>query len=292
MSIAAEIVAHRWGGTGRRLTDTAGPIHTDAGAPDPAPMPRPMSDGRRARARRRRGPAASVGRRRWSSSTASGSSTARCGSCATAGSAGRTSSAAPSSSTWPVPPSSPTRNGPPAWVRPCAPAWPAMAVDVEAALVVLVDQVGLTPTAVRRVLAAGAGPARLATATYDGRRGHPVLIGRAHWREVVATAVGEVGAREVLAVHADEVVTVECGDVRAMPTSTARGPPDPLAASHLCIISGEGVGGFSVVRPGCRRGVSASWTTATTTRAPKGIAKLSVASRTAPKRNGPVDASE
>jgi xanthine dehydrogenase accessory factor len=28
VSIAAEIVAHRWGGTGRRLTETAGPIHT------------------------------------------------------------------------------------------------------------------------------------------------------------------------------------------------------------------------------------------------------------------------
>ncbi|HEU4912945.1 MAG TPA: XdhC/CoxI family protein [Actinomycetes bacterium] len=27
VSIAAEIVAHRWGGTGRRLTDTEGPIH-------------------------------------------------------------------------------------------------------------------------------------------------------------------------------------------------------------------------------------------------------------------------
>ena len=39
VSIAAEIVANRWGGTGRRLTETAGPIHTDAAAPDPAPMP-------------------------------------------------------------------------------------------------------------------------------------------------------------------------------------------------------------------------------------------------------------
>ncbi|HEX6936920.1 MAG TPA: XdhC/CoxI family protein [Actinomycetes bacterium] len=29
VSIAAEIVAHRWGGSGRRLTETAGPIHTD-----------------------------------------------------------------------------------------------------------------------------------------------------------------------------------------------------------------------------------------------------------------------
>ena len=29
VSIAAEIVAHRWGGSGQRLTETAGPIHTD-----------------------------------------------------------------------------------------------------------------------------------------------------------------------------------------------------------------------------------------------------------------------
>ena len=89
----------------------------------------------------------------------------------------------------------------------------AMTGDVEAALVLLVDQVGLTSTAVSRVLAAGTGPDRLATATYAGRRGHPVLIGRAHWPEVVATAVGDIGARQVLAAHADEVVVVECGDV-------------------------------------------------------------------------------
>jgi CTP:molybdopterin cytidylyltransferase MocA len=89
----------------------------------------------------------------------------------------------------------------------------AMTGDVEAALVLLVDQVGLTSAAVSRVLAAGADPDRLATATYDGRRGHPVLIGRAHWREVTATAVGDVGAREMLAANSDRVVTVECGDV-------------------------------------------------------------------------------
>ncbi len=29
VSIAAEIIAHRWGGSGRRLGDTAGPIHAD-----------------------------------------------------------------------------------------------------------------------------------------------------------------------------------------------------------------------------------------------------------------------
>jgi xanthine dehydrogenase accessory factor len=31
ISIAAEIIAGRWGGTGERLATTAGPIHSDAG---------------------------------------------------------------------------------------------------------------------------------------------------------------------------------------------------------------------------------------------------------------------
>ena len=37
VSIAAEIVAHRWGGTGRPLTATDGPIHTDAARGDEPP---------------------------------------------------------------------------------------------------------------------------------------------------------------------------------------------------------------------------------------------------------------
>jgi xanthine dehydrogenase accessory factor len=37
VSIAAEIIAHRWGGTGQPLTDTAGPIHT---TPSTTPSPR------------------------------------------------------------------------------------------------------------------------------------------------------------------------------------------------------------------------------------------------------------
>jgi xanthine dehydrogenase accessory factor len=40
VSIAAEIVAHRWGGTGSRLTEITGPIHTDAPSGSPAPSPR------------------------------------------------------------------------------------------------------------------------------------------------------------------------------------------------------------------------------------------------------------
>lgn len=85
--------------------------------------------------------------------------------------------------------------------------------DVEAALVLLVDLPDLTADVVRRVVDSGdgAGPRSLSRATYDGKPGHPVLIGRDHWAGVVATATGDRGARDYLDAH--EHVTVECGDL-------------------------------------------------------------------------------
>ena len=80
--------------------------------------------------------------------------------------------------------------------------------DVDRVLVTLVDLVGLTPVAVARVLACDAD---LAAATYDGRRGHPVLLGRRHWAGVAASATGDRGARAYLAEH--DVSAVEVGDV-------------------------------------------------------------------------------
>lgn len=80
-----------------------------------------------------------------------------------------------------------------------------------AALVSLVDLPDLVPAVVRRVLAAAEGPAALARASYHGRAGHPVLIGRDHWPGVLDSAVGDRGARAYLATHAP--VLVECGDL-------------------------------------------------------------------------------
>jgi nicotine blue oxidoreductase len=80
-----------------------------------------------------------------------------------------------------------------------------------AVLVLLVDQPGVRTTAVRRLLAAYDEGADLAQAVYAGERGHPVLIGRAHWAGVAALAVGDVGARAYLAEHAAQVVEVPCG---------------------------------------------------------------------------------
>jgi molybdenum cofactor cytidylyltransferase/nicotine blue oxidoreductase len=82
--------------------------------------------------------------------------------------------------------------------------WPAR---IEAVLVTLVDMPGMTAAALERVAAHGA-PDALAIATYDGVRGHPVLLGRDHWAGVAATATGDEGARRYLAGR--HVVEVDC----------------------------------------------------------------------------------
>lgn len=87
----------------------------------------------------------------------------------------------------------------------------AMPGGVDSVLVLLVDLPDLTAEVVRRVLGSGAGPGSLARATYDGRPGHPVLIGRDHWAGVLDTASGDRGARDYLETHAN--LAVECGDL-------------------------------------------------------------------------------
>jgi CTP:molybdopterin cytidylyltransferase MocA len=89
----------------------------------------------------------------------------------------------------------------------------------DASVILLVDMPGVTAEAVRRVIAAGAGPVPAAARSalvmggYDGRRGHPVLLGRDHWAGVAAAAVGDRGARDYLRAHADRVRVVPVGDV-------------------------------------------------------------------------------
>jgi nicotine blue oxidoreductase len=89
--------------------------------------------------------------------------------------------------------------------------------DAHAAVVMLVDTPGITAAAVARLreTAAGSAPTDPATAlviaTYGGQRGHPVLLGRAHWDGVAELAVGDVGARPYLA-HG-QVTEVGCEDI-------------------------------------------------------------------------------
>jgi CTP:molybdopterin cytidylyltransferase MocA len=66
--------------------------------------------------------------------------------------------------------------------------------EADAVVVTLVDLPGLPVTAVERLLAAPLGPATLRRATYGGRPGHPVVLGRDHWAAAAAAAHGDRGA--------------------------------------------------------------------------------------------------
>lgn len=82
--------------------------------------------------------------------------------------------------------------------------------DLDRVVVTLVDLPGLTGEAVARLVGSDA---RLAQASYDGERGHPVVLGREHVAGVVSAASGDRGARGYLRAHLDEVTLVEVGDV-------------------------------------------------------------------------------
>ncbi|HCT77937.1 MAG TPA: 4-diphosphocytidyl-2C-methyl-D-erythritol synthase [Micromonosporaceae bacterium] len=90
-----------------------------------------------------------------------------------------------------------------------------MAIDSSATAVVvlLVDQPGIGPAAVNRLIAANRDGSNLVVATYGGARSHPVLFGRSYWDAVAASAIGDAGARNFLQEHATAITTVECGDI-------------------------------------------------------------------------------
>jgi molybdenum cofactor cytidylyltransferase/nicotine blue oxidoreductase len=83
--------------------------------------------------------------------------------------------------------------------------------DAEAAVVSLVDVPDLTAAVVRRVLSEREGDEALARASYHGRPGHPVVLGRAHWPAIAAGISGDTGARDYLA--GQDTALVECADL-------------------------------------------------------------------------------
>jgi CTP:molybdopterin cytidylyltransferase MocA len=83
----------------------------------------------------------------------------------------------------------------------------------DAALVSLVDLPDVDAAVVARVAALATGPGVLARAVYDGRPGHPVLLGRDHWAAVIGSATGDEGAKGYLTERSPTLV--ECGDLAA-----------------------------------------------------------------------------
>jgi nicotine blue oxidoreductase len=87
------------------------------------------------------------------------------------------------------------------------------AVDADYAVLRTVDTPDIGAQVVRRVLdAAHASASGLARARYRGAPGHPVVVARRHWPELMRTLRGDEGARPFLAAR-DDVVMVDCGDL-------------------------------------------------------------------------------
>ncbi|GAA4189433.1 nucleotidyltransferase family protein [Microbispora amethystogenes] len=88
----------------------------------------------------------------------------------------------------------------------------ALPPSAAAVVIALADQPLIRPEAVRRLIAAFRGGARVAVAAYGGVPRNPVLIAREHLAEVAALAVGDVGARPFLRAHPELVTVVACDD--------------------------------------------------------------------------------
>ena len=84
-----------------------------------------------------------------------------------------------------------------------------------AALVTLVDLPDVGAPVLGRVLGAwradGGRPDALVRATYGGRPGHPVLLGRDHWAPLIESLAGDTGAQPYL--RSRNVREVNCDDL-------------------------------------------------------------------------------
>jgi CTP:molybdopterin cytidylyltransferase MocA len=80
----------------------------------------------------------------------------------------------------------------------------------DCALIHLVDLPDVGANVAERLLR-HQGSGALARASYDGRPGHPVILGRDHWNGVEASLSGDAGAADYLATNG--VRLVECGDL-------------------------------------------------------------------------------
>ena len=87
------------------------------------------------------------------------------------------------------------------------------AIDAEYAVLHTVDTPDVGVDVVRRVLdAARSSASGLARARYGERPGHPVVVARRHWPDLLATLSGDEGARPFLGARTD-VVAVDCADL-------------------------------------------------------------------------------
>jgi nicotine blue oxidoreductase len=87
------------------------------------------------------------------------------------------------------------------------------AVDADFAVLHTVDTPDVGADVVLRVLAAArSSSSGLARAVYGGTPGHPVVVARRHWAELLRGLHGDEGARSFLSARRD-VAEVDCADL-------------------------------------------------------------------------------
>jgi CTP:molybdopterin cytidylyltransferase MocA len=86
------------------------------------------------------------------------------------------------------------------------------AVESDACVIVLVDQLGIASSDIAMVIEAFRDGAEIVVARRAGMRSHPVLVSRAWFDDFAAAAVGDRGAREFLDARADMVNFVDFED--------------------------------------------------------------------------------
>lgn len=82
---------------------------------------------------------------------------------------------------------------------------------VEGFVVALADMPFIRPATIETVARTLAEGARIAAPRYRERRGHPIGF-NCRWRETVESLSGDIGARSILARHAEEIVWIDCND--------------------------------------------------------------------------------
>jgi xanthine dehydrogenase accessory factor len=102
----------------------------------------------------------------------------------------------------------------------------ALPASCNGAVVLLGDMPDVSSELVARIVAAFDSSRGICVATAKGERGHPVLWGREFFSEIEKLQ-GDVGARELMARHADFVCEVEAGDDAPL---TDIDTPEALAA--------------------------------------------------------------
>jgi xanthine dehydrogenase accessory factor len=120
----------------------------------------------------------------------------------------------------------------------------AAPADADAYLVALADMPGTTPSLVASLLARWRACDRIVVPVHRGRRGHPVIL-PARFRPELLALRGDVGAREILRAHADEVEEVPVDDPAVLfdvdlPADLAWPGSDAVGTREKVLVKGAG----------------------------------------------------